>query len=127
MGMEIGRQEDAHEFWKKLRCSLCESTFSAIGVIPSSLDYTTPVDQIFRGFMHQELICVNCYNPVEKIDFFQELTVELADCVPNALQKYFSLQELQGANMLFCKYCDTLQPGTTIRGLYSSLLKGKPP
>ena len=46
--------------------------------------------------MHQELMCVNCYNPVEKIDFFQELTVELADCVPNALQKYFSQQELHG-------------------------------
>ena len=38
--------------------------------------------------MHQELICVNCYNSVEKIDFFQELTVELANCIPNALQKY---------------------------------------
>ncbi len=114
-----GRQEDAHEFLRYLiesfqRCYLISKK------VPKNIDNyskeTTPFNQIFGGYLRQEILCLKCHHVSITFQHFMDIMLDIknADNIDSALQGYFRRETLSQENMYKCEKCKQTVPAHKI-------------
>lgn len=114
-----GRQEDAHEFLRYLiesfqRCYLISKK------VPKNIDNyskeTTPFNQIFGGYLRQEILCLKCHHVSITFQHFMDIMLDIknADNIESALQGYFRRETLSQENMYKCEKCKQTVPAHKI-------------
>jgi len=113
-----GRQEDAHEFLRYLVESM-QKSYLISRKIPKTVDNytkeTTPLNQIFGGYMRQDVVCMRCKYVSTTFQHFMDLLLDIrqADNIDAALGGYFKRENLgQGENMYKCEKCKQKVPAT---------------
>ena len=96
-----GRQEDAHEFLRRLM----ESCSSVCKDIPENGKF---LSSVFTGRFRSRISCTNCNRNSDTFDPFMDISLELSACntLQDCLKKFTSVEVLQGANAYKCKGCD---------------------
>ncbi|XP_050546764.1 ubiquitin carboxyl-terminal hydrolase 36 isoform X2 [Daktulosphaira vitifoliae] len=103
------RQEDAHEFLRYLIESMERCYLSVLGVVAKSLDSyskeTTPINQIFGGYIRTEVTCGKCKHISTTFQHFQDLILDIrqSDTVNDALDNYFEKEPLDESYV--CERC----------------------
>ncbi|XP_068223261.1 ubiquitin carboxyl-terminal hydrolase 36-like [Palaemon carinicauda] len=111
-----GRQEDAHEFIKLLLDHMEKSYLSFRRA--SKLDHrskeTTPLNQIFGGYIRQQVICPVCRHVSTTFSHFQDLVLDIrsVNSVDEALNLYFKKETLDSYNAYKCERCHKKVPAT---------------
>ncbi|KDR20173.1 ubiquitin carboxyl-terminal hydrolase 36-like [Zootermopsis nevadensis] len=105
-----GREEDAHEFMRYLLHSMEEAYLA--GYIGEKLDTfsreTTPINQIFGGYIRTEVTCSECGSVSTTFQHCQDflLDIEHVSTVDDALDDYFSTERLDGDDAYYCRGCN---------------------
>ena len=80
--------------------------------VPKTIDNytkeTTPFNQIFGGYMRQDVVCMRCRHVSTTFQHFMDLLLDIrqADNIDSALGGYFKRENLgQGENMYKCEKC----------------------
>merc|ERR1719370_651909 len=76
---------------------------------------TTPFNQIFGGYMRQDVVCMRCKHVSTTFQHFMDLLLDIrqADNIDSALGGYFKRENLgQGENMYKCEKCKQKVPAT---------------
>ncbi len=112
--MVHGRQEDAHEFLRYLVDSLQRSYLSSMRA-SKDLDMpskeTTPFNQIFGGYLRQDITCLKCKHVSTTFQHFMDLLLDIrhVNTIEEALQHHFRQERLGNsadeANMYKCEKC----------------------
>ncbi|XP_022181591.1 ubiquitin carboxyl-terminal hydrolase 36 isoform X1 [Myzus persicae] len=103
------RQEDAHEFLRYLIESMERCYLSVLGHAAKSLDNyskeTTPINQIFGGYIRTEVTCGKCGHISTTFQHFQDLILDIrqSDNVNDALDNYFEKEPLDESYV--CERC----------------------
>ncbi|XP_025199944.1 ubiquitin carboxyl-terminal hydrolase 36 isoform X2 [Melanaphis sacchari] len=103
------RQEDAHEFLRYLIESMERCYLSVLGHGAKSLDNyskeTTPINQIFGGYIRTEVTCEKCSHISTTFQHFQDLILDIrhSDNVNDALDNYFEKEPLDESYV--CERC----------------------
>ncbi|XP_025412938.1 ubiquitin carboxyl-terminal hydrolase 36 isoform X2 [Sipha flava] len=103
------RQEDAHEFLRYLIESMERCYLSVLGHAAKSLDNyskeTTPINQIFGGYIRTEVTCGKCGYISTTFQHFQDLILDIrqSDTVNDALDNYFEKEPLDESYV--CERC----------------------
>lgn len=95
-----GRQEDAHEFLRNLIDSMERSYLSRI---PNSSDLdqlskeTTPLNQIFGGYLRNTVTCSSCHYDSTTFQHFMDLQLEISNVknVEDSLNIFFANENLE--------------------------------
>lgn len=93
-----GRQEDAHEFLCCLMQAMDEAHLSRIP--KKQLNYnskeTTPIKQIFGGYLGTSIMCLKCGYKSMSTQYFQGLLMDIksANTLENSLNLYFDKEVL---------------------------------
>ncbi|KAL7633294.1 UNVERIFIED_CONTAM: hypothetical protein RMT77_016399 [Armadillidium vulgare] len=111
-----GRQEDAHEFIKLLIDHMEKSFLQHKRAV--KLDHrskeTTPLNQIFGGYLRQQVICPLCCYVSTTFSHFQDLVLDIrsVNSVDEALNLYFKKETLDSDNAYKCEKCHKKVPAT---------------
>ncbi|KAB7493878.1 Ubiquitin carboxyl-terminal hydrolase 36 [Armadillidium nasatum] len=111
-----GRQEDAHEFIKLLIDHMEKSFLQNKRAV--KLDHrskeTTPLNQIFGGYLRQQVICPLCCYVSTTFSHFQDLVLDIrsVNSVDEALNLYFKKETLDSDNAYKCEKCHKKVPAT---------------
>ncbi|CAG0917852.1 unnamed protein product [Notodromas monacha] len=106
------KQEDAHEFMRSLLSTLQLTYLKFRGA--SKLDVrsqeTTPIDQIFGGYIRSQVICQKCNRKSNTFDHFQDLILDLrgSNTLDEALASYFKKETLFSSSGYKCVRCRTV-------------------
>lgn len=105
-----GRQQDAHEFLRCLIEKMREAYLKRFENLRSSTEIdrrvleTTPLDQIFGGYLSSSVTCGNCSHVSETKQHFMDLAldIERTETVDQALDDFFAVEDL---DMYRCGKC----------------------
>lgn len=114
--MSHGSQEDAHEFMRHLLENMEKAYLvrcKAQKLDPYSKE-TTPINQIFGGYIRTEVKCLRCNYASTTFQHFQDLILDIrkASKVEEAMDQYFSREKLDGENSYKCEKCKCGVPAT---------------
>ncbi|XP_045599891.2 ubiquitin carboxyl-terminal hydrolase 36 isoform X1 [Procambarus clarkii] len=111
-----GRQEDAHEFIKLLLDHMEKSylTFRKAMKLDHRSKETTPLNQIFGGYIRQQVICPVCHHVSTTFSHFQDLVLDIrsVNSVDDALNLHFKKETLDVDNAYKCEKCLKKVPAT---------------
>lgn len=118
----IGRQEDAHEFFRLLVDAMQRSCLrkAHIKLETHPAAATTLVGRTFRGTLRNTLKCAKCQFVSERHDDFFDLSLELShgvSSVRTALKHFTAVETLDASNAWKCSSCKQLscaEKGLTI-------------
>ncbi|XP_054286991.1 ubiquitin carboxyl-terminal hydrolase 36-like isoform X1 [Macrosteles quadrilineatus] len=105
-----GHQEDAHEFMRYLIESMDRSYLRIMQAnnLDSYSKETTPLSQIFGGYLRTEVRCLECRNISLTFQHFQDLLLDIrqATTLDQALESYFTCERLgDGDEAYKCEKC----------------------
>nr|CCA25244.1 ubiquitinspecific protease putative [Albugo laibachii Nc14] len=106
----IGRQEDAHEFFRSLLDSIQKSSLQAARFASDSdpLASTTMIPRIFGGKLKSSLKCVKCSYVSEHLEDFQDLSLEIHNgiqTITEAIDHFTAVEKLDETNAWKCTKC----------------------
>jgi ubiquitin carboxyl-terminal hydrolase 36/42 len=106
-----GQQEDAHEFMCRLLESMKESYLTRYRdlKLDSYSRETTPLNQIFGGYIRTEVTCLKCGSVSTTFQHCQDLFLEIqhTSTLDGALAAYFCEERLDGDAAYCCEQCHT--------------------
>ncbi|KAK2716614.1 ubiquitin carboxyl-terminal hydrolase 36-like [Artemia franciscana] len=111
-----GRQEDAHEFMRYLIEAMDKSYLMSLNVtkLDARSKETSPINQIFGGYLRQEVKCLKCHYVSVTHQHFQDIALDIArvSSLDEALSLFFKKETLEGANLYKCDRCKQKVPAT---------------
>ncbi|XP_059476233.1 ubiquitin carboxyl-terminal hydrolase 36-like [Neocloeon triangulifer] len=113
--LQVGHQEDAMEFLRYLLESMEKSYLQRHNglKLDNRSKETTPLNQIFGGYIRTEVTCMSCHAVSTTFQHFLDLTLDItrANTLDNALDNYFAQERLED-NSYRCEKCKKKVPAT---------------
>lgn len=108
----VGRQEDAHEYLRKLLDCMHEEILKQNGLKTNDgkITETTFIHQIFGGNLRNELLCPKCKHSSKTYNSFLDLSLELTKgviSIDSAIQAFTQAEKLTAGNEWACEGCNT--------------------
>lgn len=112
--MNQGQQEDAHEFMRYLIESMEKAYLLRYKgyKLDNYSKETTPLNQIFGGYIRSEVTCLQCRAVSTTFQHFQDLLLDIrrASTLEDALSAYFTHERLEGDDAYRCERCHRKVP-----------------
>ncbi|KAG5176893.1 hypothetical protein JKP88DRAFT_333792, partial [Tribonema minus] len=106
-----GRQEDAHEFLRKLVDSMAEAILRRHGVkanAPHRLDETTAINRVFGGYLRNQVQCTKCRYCSNTYELYMDLSLDMVgniSSLEDALKRFQAVETLDSSNRWRCGGC----------------------